>query len=184
MNKLNENLQIPEPYLSFLEAVENVPAIWAEHPLPDLPDLSMFSRKIAVTGFNAPKCSPETGNRIYISVEQILTHRDSGKLFKAINAPMWEIMDETWSYLKDFSDPTKLVEVDKTITTETPVVDPDDPENVQMETSTVTVKSFIKVPTVKYLKFLILNKKAHLVDLFEQYLSDFATAKASELEKL
>lgn len=172
MNNLNENLQIPEPYLSFLEAVDNVPTIWAEHPLPDLPELSMFSRKIAVTGFNAPKCSPETGNRIYISVEQILTHRDSGKLFKAMNAPMWEIMDETWSYLRDFSDPTKLVEVDQIIP------DPENPE------ATVTVKSFIKIPTVKYLKFLILNKKAHLVDLFEQYLSDFAAAKASELEKL
>lgn len=171
MDDLNKNLQIPEPYLSFLEAVDRVPEIWAQHALEDLPDAPQFDRKIVVSGFNVPKNTDTIKDRIYITVEQLWTLKDSGKMFTKKDAPMWEISDNTWSYLRDFTDPSRLVEVDK--------IEPD-PETGEP----VRSKSFVRLYTTKYLRFLLLNRQSHLVDLFEQYLKDFAIAKKDELDKI
>lgn len=187
MTNLNENLQIPEPYLSFLQAVESVPAVWASHPLEDLEDAPQFDRQLVVTGFNAPRNAQGSEDRIYITVEQIWTLKSTGKVFVKKDAPMWETTADTWSYLRDFSDPSKLVEVDKIepAPAPDPIYDPETGEEIpQQAGEPIRSKSFIRIPTTKYLRFLMLNRNAHLVDLFGQYLRDFAAAKQTDLDKL
>lgn len=171
MNNLNENLLIPEPFLSFLEAVDATPEIWASHALEDLPDAPQFDRRIVVSGFNVPKNTENIKDRIYITVEQLWTLKSTGALFTKKDAPIWEISDNTWNYLRDISDPSRLVEVDRIDR------DPDTGEPIRS-------KDFVRVYTTKYLRYLLLNRHSHLVDLFEQYLKDFAIAKKDELDKL
>lgn len=185
MNNLNEYLQIPEPYLSFLVAVDRVSEIWASHPLEDLEDAPQFDRQLVVTGFNAPRNAQGSEDRIYITVEQIWTLKSTGKVFVKKDAPLWEITADTWSYLRDFSDPSKLVEVDKIepAPAPDPIYDEAGEEIPQQAGEPIRSKSFISIPTTKYLRFLMLNRKTHLVDLFEQYLSDFAAVKQAELDK-
>lgn len=169
---MSEKIIIPEPYKAILQAIENVPYFWAEHPLADHPDLPQFNRKIVVSGFNSPDLEEEQDERLYITVKQIFTHKDTGKVFKSFKAPLWEILADTWSYFRDPADPTKLVQVDKQI------IDDEDGSVISTE------KTYIQLSTIKYLKFLLHQKKAHLVDLFEMYLKDFAAAKKEDLDKL
>lgn len=96
-----ENLIIPEPYKAILQAIENVPYFWAEHPLADHPDLPQFNRKLVVSGFNSPDLMDQNDERLYISIRQILSNKETGKIFKIFSAPAWEIMPNTWSYFRD-----------------------------------------------------------------------------------
>ena len=169
MEKINI---IPEVYQPLYEGINSVPYHWAEYPLPDHPDLPQFSRKLIVTGFNSPDLQDQNDERLYISVRQILVNKETGIILKKFNAPVWEIMSNTWSYIRNPVNPNQLIQVDKQI------IDDETGEILSVE------KSYIKVSTIKYLKLLLHSRKAHLVDLFALYLKDFATAKMSDLDKL
>ena len=168
---MSEKIIIAEKYLPLLQAIENVPNYWAEHPLEDHEDLPQFNRKLVISGFNAPD-QERAGDCLFISIRQRLVHKETGKVFRSIKAPDWEISGSTWSYFRDPADPSKLLEVTKQI------LDDETDEILSSE------KTFLPISTIKYLKFLLLNKAAHLVDLFELYLKDFAEAKKTDLDKL
>lgn len=169
---MSEKLIIPDPYKPLLQAIDKAPYFWAEYPLPEHIDLPQFNRKVVVSGFNSPDLYDEGDMRLYITVTQIFTHKDSGKIFKTFKAPIWEIMSNTCSYIRNPVNPNQLIQVDKQI------LDDETGEILSVE------KSYIEVSTIKYLKALLHSKKAHLVDLFTLYLKDFATAKMAELDKL
>lgn len=168
---MSEKIIIAEKYLPLLQAIENVPNYWAEHPLEDHEDLPQFNRKLVISGFNAPD-QESAGDCLFISIRQRLVHKETGKVFKSIKAPDWEISASTWSYFRDPADPPKLLEVTKQI------LDDETDEIISTE------KVNLEISTIKYLKFLLLNRAANLVDLFELYLKDFAEAKKTDLDKL
>ena len=153
-----------------LQEINNTPYYWASIDLPEHEDLPNFNRKLVVSGFNSPDLEVNQDERFFITVKQIFINKETGKIFKVFNAPQWEIYAHTWSYLRNSQ--FQVIEVDKQI--------------LDDETGEVlsTEKSKIKVSTIKYLKWLLLNRKAHLVDLFNLYLGDFANAKIEELNKL
>lgn len=166
---MNENLIIPEPIQEVLTEINNCPRYWAEHPLEDLPDYPLHNRKIVVSGFNYPDLEAENDQKLHITVKQVLTNKETGIVFKKSNAPIWTIYADTWSYLRNQN--FQLIEVDKQLFDE--------------EGNTAgTEKSNIKVPTINYMKYILFNRQAHLVDLFGQYLSDFAIAKKTELNQI
>lgn len=169
---MSEKLIIPDPYKPLLQAIDKAPYFWAEYPLPEHIDMPQFNRKVVVSGFNSPDLYDEGDMRLYITVSQIFTHKDSGNIFKTFKAPIWEILADTWSFLRDPLDPNKLLQVDKQI------IDDETGSVVSVE------KSNVQISSIKYLKVLLHSRKVHLVDLFALYLKDFATAKMSELDKL
>ena len=152
-----------------LQEVNSTPYYWASINLPEHEDLPNFSRKLVVSGFNSPDLEVNQDERFFITVKQIFINKETGKIFKVFNATQWEIYAHTWSYLRN--EQFQVIEVDKQIF---------DENNELISTE----KSKIQVSTIKYLKWLLLNRKAHLVDLFNLYLSDFAAAKIEELNKL
>ncbi len=164
-----EKLVIPEPYQLLLIDIQNIHYYWASINLPEHEDLPNFNRKLVVSGFNSPDLEVNQDERFFITVKQIFINKETGKIFKIFNAPQWEIYAHTWSYLRN--EQFQVIEVDKQIF---------DENNELISTE----KSKIQVSTIKYLKWLLLNRKAHLVDLFNLYLSDFAAAKIEELNKL
>ena len=152
-----------------LQEINNTPYYWASINLPEHADLPNFNRKLVVSGFNSPDLEVNQDERFFITVKQIFINKDTGKIFKVFNAPQWEIYAHTWSYLRN--EQFQVIEVDKQIF---------DENNELISTE----KSKIQVSTIKYLKWLLLNRKAHLVDLFNLYMGDFANAKLEELNKL
>ena len=152
-----------------LQEINNTPYYWASIDLPEHADLPNFNRKLVVSGFNSPDLEVNQDERFFITVKQIFINKETGKIFKIFNAPQWEIYAHTWSYLRN--EQFQVIEVDKQIF---------DENNELISTE----KSKIQVSTIKYLKWLLLNRKAHLVDLFNLYLGDFANAKMEELNKL
>lgn len=165
-----ENLIIPQEIQNRLEEINNVPYYWASINLPEHEDLPNFNRKLVVSGFNSPDLEVNQDERFFITVKQIFINKETGKIFKVFNAPQWEIYAHTWSYLRNQQ--FQVIEVDKQI--------------LDDETGEVlsTEKSKIKVSTIKYFKTLLKNREAHLVDLFNAYMGDFANAKMEELNKL
>lgn len=166
---MNENLIIPEAIQGILNDIKNCPKYWAEHPLADLPDYPLHNRKIVVSGFNFPDLEADNDQRIYITIKQILTNKETGLPFKKANAPIWTIYADTWSYLRNQN--FQLIEVDKQLFDEE-----GNPNG--------TEKSNIKVPTIDYMKYILFNRQAHFVELFQMYLKDFAIAKESELKQI
>ena len=164
-----ENLILTPSIEARLQEINNTPYYWASINLPEHEDLPNFNRKLVVSGFNSPDLEVNQDERFFITVKQIFINKETGKIFKVFNAPQWEIYAHTWSYLRN--EQFQVIEVDKQIFN----------ENHELIS---TEKSKIQVSTIKYLKWLLLNKKAHLVDLFNIYMSDFVTAKIDELNKL
>ena len=164
-----ENIILTPAIEARLQEINNTPYYWASINLPEHADLPNFNRKLVVSGFNSPDLEVNQDERFFITVKQIFINKESGKIFKIFNAPQWEIYAHTWSYLRD--NQFQVIEVDKQIFN----------ENNELIS---TEKSKIQVSTIKYLKWLLLNRKAHLVDLFNLYMGDFANAKLEELNKL
>lgn len=164
-----ENLILTPAIEARLQEINNTPYYWASINLPEHADLPNFNRKLVVSGFNSPDLEVNQDERFFITVKQIFINKETGKIFKVFNAPQWEIYAHTWSYLRN--EQFQVIEVDKQIF---------DENNELISTE----KSKIQVSTIKYLKWLLLNRKAHLVDLFNLYLWDFANAKIDELNKL
>lgn len=164
-----ENLILTPVIEARLQEINSTPYYWASINLPEHADLPNFNRKLVVSGFNSPDLEVNNDERFFITVKQIFINKDTGKIFKIFNAPQWEIFAHTWSYLRN--EQFQVIEVDKQIF---------DENNELISTE----KSKIQVSTIKYLKWLLLNKRAHLVDLFNLYMGDFANAKLDELNKL
>ena len=153
-----------------LQEINTTPYYWASINLPEHEDLPNFNRKLVVYGFNSPDLEVNQDERFFITVKQVFINKETGKIFKVFNAPQWEIFAHTWSYLRNSQ--FQVIEVDKQI--------------LDDETGEVlsTEKSKIKVSTIKYFKTLLKNREAHLVDLFNAYMGDFANAKMDELNRL
>lgn len=168
---MKEVLNIASPYKEMLLQIETHTQYWAELPIADHPILSQFNRKLVISGFNFPDLENEQDKRLYITVKQIFTDKKTGKVFLVKNAPMWVIYADSWSYVRNVNDPTKYVDVDKQTF--------DDEGNLVK-----TEKVKLQASTIDYLKYQVVNKKAHLIDLFSMYLNDFATTFKDELDKL
>ena len=164
-----ENLILTPVIEARLQEINSTPYYWASINLPEHADLPNFNRKLVVSGFNSPDLESNQDERFFITVKQIFINKETGKIFKVFNAPQWEIYAHTWSYLRN--EQFQVIEVDKQIFD----------ENNELISTEI---SKIQVSTIKYLKWLLLNRKAHLVDLFNLYMGDFANAKLEELNKL
>lgn len=167
-----EKIIILSPYKELMQEIESIPYYWAEQPIEDHPLLPQFNRKLVISGFNSPDLENERDKRLYITIKQIFTDKSTGKVYMMKNAPLWTVYAHTWSYVRNISDPTKLApEVEKqTLNDEGEIVKT---EKVKLTTG-----------TIDYLKYHLLNRKAHLIDLFYMYLLDFYNSQKEELNKL
>lgn len=160
---------IPKRVQELLKAIENVPYYWAMIGLEDLPELPQFSRTLVVSGFNCPDLEEMNDERIEITIKQIFTDKETGKRWRAFNQPVWTVYAHNWSYLR--GEDYQEIEVDEQTLGE-------DGEIISTE------KVKLKVSSIKFMKLLLMHRKAHLVDLFNLYLQEFAKEKAEELKKI
>lgn len=160
-----ENLKYDKYQQAFYDAVMSTPYYWAELPLGDLQEMPNHNRKIVVSGFNNPDLEDSNDERIYITIKRLFIDKTSGKISTLKKTFQWEITANLKSIVNTFGKVTKEITDDEGNVVETQEVD-------------------FKLPSVKLMRFLLLNKQKHLAELFEDALTDFATQFKTEIDTL
>ena len=156
---MNENLKIPAQIKALIDDIENVALNLVELPLPEHPKLPQFNRSIRVLSIDA-KSKQEFVSFIY---EQVLKDKETGKEVKiTLPTPEWVIYKDTWSYLRGTDN--VLIEV------------PLKEDNSK--------KGMIKVPSYRYMIWLMKNNKFQFLQLIQMYLLGFIESKTEELNKI
>lgn len=160
MENLNSHLQLPPQLQAVLNSIDEMPLCLAELQITDHPKLPQFDRFVRVYDIDA-KSRQEY---VYFVYEQVLKDKTTGEEINIkLPTPEWIVLKDTWSYFRN--------EQDQTITL--PLV----------EGSEVT-ETKVRVPSYKYMIWLMKNNKAGLLQLIQGYLVSFVAAKESELDAL
>ena len=160
---MNEHLNIPAEVQTILNSINEVPLYLAEIPMSDHPKLPQFDRFIRVTDIDV-----KSKNEFAVfKYEQILKDKDTNEIVNIpLPTPEWVVYKDTWSYLRD--------EHNQTI--EPGLIDP--------ESYTPDMDTKIRVPSFKYMLWLLKNDRIGLLELITSYLESFKQAKLSELDTL
>ncbi|WP_419869165.1 hypothetical protein [Chryseobacterium sp. CT-SW4] len=158
---MNNHLNITSEIQTLISQIENIGSNLAELPLSEHPKLPQFDRFIRVLDIDA-KSKQEFINFTY---EQILRDKVSGEEFKiSLPTPEWVIYKDTWSYLRDENNnPVEAL-----------LANPTDQEST----------GYVKVPTYRYMLWLLKNHKIAFLDLLTSYLQEFVEIKKEELDQL
>jgi hypothetical protein len=158
---MNDHLIIPEEIQEVINNIGNISLSLAELPMHAHPILSQFNRSIRVLDMDAKS----EQQFIYFRYEQVLKDKETGEEVKiSLPAPEWVIYKETASYLLDDSNnPIEL-----------PLKEP--------QSDRTTDK--VKVPSYKYMLWLLKNNKIRFLELLTYYLQQFVDARKDELDKL
>lgn len=158
---MNNHLEIPKEIQQIIDEITNIDLNLAELPLSEHPRLPQFNRSIRVLNIDI-KSEHEFINFTY---EQVLRDKVTGEeVTISLPAPEWVVYKETWSYLRN--EQNEPIELSLTVPDET------------------LTKGKVKVPSYKYMLWLLKNNKAGLLDLLKSYLHEFIELKKDELNKL
>lgn len=165
---MNRHLEIPEELTIILQQIDEMPLYLAELPIEEHPRLSQFNRFIQVKGIEA-KGDYEFVHFIYA---QVLKDKETGEVINIpLPTPDWVVNGETWSYFrKQDGEPVEL-----------PIKEEfrqNDEENEVLTTDKV------KVPSYKYMLWLMKYQNAKFLELIQNYTKDFVRAKIEELNAL
>lgn len=158
---MNNHLNIPPDIQQLINTIANVDLNLAELPLPEHPKLPQFNRSIRVLNIDA-KSKQEF---VHFSYEQVLKDKETGEEIKiSLPTPEWVVYKNTWSYLRD----------EQNIPVELLLIEP----NEDM------IKDKVKVPSYKYMLWLLKNNRVGFLDLLKAYLNNFVEDKREELDSL
>ncbi|RMZ58954.1 hypothetical protein D1632_15425 [Chryseobacterium nematophagum] len=156
---MNEHLQIPIEIQHTIDDIMNVPVDFVELPMTAHPKLPQFNRTIRVLNMEA-KSKQEF---IVLGYEQVLRDKQTGEEINIkLPTPEWIIYKETWSYLLGLDN----------IPIELPYKDD------------ITKKDKVKIPSYKYMLWLVKNDKAGFLQLIGHYLNIFISTRQEELDQL
>ena len=156
---MNEHLAIPSQVQAMVQDINTTEVHLVELTIPDHPRLPTFNRSIRVYDIDV-KAKQEL---IIFNYEQVLRDKETGEQVNIrLTCPEWIIYKETWSYLRGADN--KSIEV--------PLLD------------NPTDKGKVKVPSYRYMVWLMKNNKSGLIQLIEAYLASFVDAKIVELNTL
>ncbi|WP_374459841.1 hypothetical protein [Chryseobacterium taeanense] len=158
---MNDHLIIPENIQEILNSIGNPSVNLAELPMEAHPALPQFNRSIRVLDIDAKS----EQQFIYFKYEQVLKNKETGEEVKIpLPAPEWIVYKETASYLLDESNnpielPLKDTQADQTT-------------------------DLVRVPSYKYMLWLLKNNKIRFLELLNYYLQLFVEKHKDELDKL
>ena len=156
---MNEHLNIPTEIQNLISEINGVDLNFVELPLREHPKLPQFNRTIRVLNIEAKS----EQQFIVFVYEQVLRDKETGEEVNIpLPSPEWVVYKETWSYLRGTNNlPIELsLKDDK------------------------AKKDLVKVPSYKYMIWLMKSNKAGFLQLIETYLDSFIKAKQKELDQL
>lgn len=163
MNNLNTNLQIPAELQAVLDQIENTPLHLAEMAISEHPKLPNFNRKIRVYDIEAKSRQ----QLVVFQYAQILIDKETGEESELkLPTPDWVVYADTWSYMRNQDGQVISLPIKEGI---------EDTDGVDTK---------IRVPSYKYMLWLMKNNQAGFLQLIQGYLNDFVNNKLEELNKL
>lgn len=163
MNKLNEHLQIPQELQAVLEQIENMPLHLAELKMQPHPKFPQYDRYLVVYGLEVD-CFNEF---VYFRYIQVLKDKETGeKIQTKLPTPEWVVYKEVWSYFRNSEN--KIVEA---------------PLKPSEEEETTEIDRKVRVPSYKYMLWLMKYQNAQLLALIRGYAMEFMKSKQEELDK-
>ncbi|WP_326981790.1 hypothetical protein VUJ46_16355 [Chryseobacterium sp. MYb264] len=158
---MNNHLNISSDIQQLIDAISNINLNFIELPLHDHPQLPQFKRSIRVLNIDA-KSKQEFVSFTY---EQVLRDKDTDQEINiSLPAPEWIIHKNTWSYLRD---------------QQNGFLEADLKEPLEDLTS-----GKIKVPSYKYMLWLLQNDSVGFLTLLKTYFNELIDHKKADLDKL
>lgn len=159
MNNLNQHLQIPPQVQAVLDEINSIPLYYAEVKMDVHPKFPQYDRFLRVEDFEG-KSSKEF---VFMKYKQILRDKETGEEIPYIMLPNpeWVVYVDTWSYFRT-ADGQPL---------ELPLIEPTENETMGK----------VRVPSYRYMLWLMKNHNARFLELIEGYAVDFIRAKINEL---
>ena len=139
---------------ALLNAIKNTGKSWFEVGLPDHELYPKFARKLVVTGFNTPDIDG-TEERIYVNVRQYLVLKEGGTVHKKVKMPDWQIHEGNVEEVLGANGMLYGTLVTR------------NNEGIIISEEEVPLKA----QSVQYVRFLVKNKQAHLVEILERFIS-------------
>ncbi|MGD1319148.1 hypothetical protein [Chryseobacterium sp. 2R14A] len=153
---------------ALIDAIESTDKSWFSMQLPEHPVYPQFARKLVVTSFNPPEIEGDE-DRIYVLVQQHLILKEGNILHKKVKMPDWLIHEKNTEELRG---------LDGKIKTKTVIVKDDEGNEISRN------EEPIKVPSIKYVKFLVKSKSAHLVDVIGQFMGIYVDKYKTEIDAI
>lgn len=143
-----------------LNDIENISPVLAEMQIADHPMFPQFDRYIRVYDITANSAN----EYIHFGYKQVLKDQETGKEFNiGLPTPEWVVYKDTWSYLRN---------------------EQNQPISLPYADGVTEGDNGVKVPSYKYMIWLMRNNKVGLLQLIQGYLQSFVLAKQSELDTL
>lgn len=164
MNTLNEHLQLPMDIQAVLEQIENTPLHLAELKMEPHPKFPQYDRYLVVEDLEVKS----RNEFVYFRYKQILKDKETDeKILIGLPTPQWVVYNSTWSFFRD----------NKGNVVQTPLKPSED-----NETQNADKDRRVRVPSYKYMLWLMKKQNARFLQLIEGYAHDFILAKKEELD--
>lgn len=163
MNKLNEHLQIPQELQAVLQQIEDMPLHLAELKMQPHPKFPQYDRYLVVEDLEVKS----RNEFVYFRYKQVLKDKETGeKIHIGLPTPEWVVYKEVWSYFRNSKN--QIVEV---------------PLKPSEEEETTEIDRKVRVPSYKYMLWLMKYQNAQLLALIQGYAMEFMKVKQEELDK-
>lgn len=163
MNKLNEHLEIPQELQAVLQQIEDMPLHLAELKMQPHPKFPQYDRYLVVEDLEVKS----RNEFVYFRYKQVLKDKETGeKIHIGLPTPEWVVYKEVWSYFRNSEN--KIVEA---------------PLKPSEEKETTEIDRKVRVPSYKYMLWLMKYQNAQLLALIQGYAMEFMKAKQEELDK-
>lgn len=163
MNKLNEHLEIPQELQAVLQQIEDMPLHLAELKMQPHPKFPQYDRYLVVEDLEVKS----RNEFVYFRYKQVLKDKETGeKIHIGLPTPEWVVYKEVWSYFRNSKN--QIVEV--------PIKELEEEQTEDLDTK-------VRVPSYKYMLWLMKYQNAQLLALIQGYAMEFMKAKQEELDK-
>lgn len=163
MNTLNAHLEIPQQLQAVLEQIENMPLHLAELKMQPHPKFPQYDRYLVVEDLEVKS----RNEFVYFRYKQVLKDKETGeKIHIGLPTPEWVVYKEVWSYFRNAKN--QIVEV--------PLKQSEGEQTEDLDTK-------VRVPSYKYMLWLMKYQNAQLLALIQGYAMEFMKAKQNELDQ-
>ncbi|PIE50748.1 MAG: hypothetical protein CSA38_01920 [Flavobacteriales bacterium] len=165
---MKKQLELSPELQGLLTAINNVPNYWAKFDLEPLTDLPQFNRSLLVVGFSAVPVEKDKSEFFTVKVTQVFT-KENGEVLTTKHEREWHIYAKDTINLTDGKG-KEIKVMEKTL----------DEDGNLVEEKEINLEA----PSIKHIKFLLLNKEAHLVDILGQFMGLYYNKFKNEIDRL
>lgn len=161
--------------MGILKQIDEMPLFLAEIPMAEHPKLAQFNRVLQVKGIDA-----KSDNQfVCFQYSQVLKDKETGEVVNIqLPTPEWVVYSDTWSFFRN--EHGEAVELPLKQETESDMQE----AGGGVPNIPVAKETRVRVPSYKYMLWLMKHQNARFLQLIEGYATDFVRVKQNELDAI